>query len=152
MFQFITLATTPWRPHPMIKLSANANPMSLFGWVKRFAIFWQYMRHNSAVPNAFVKVVNITNHTWDVELAWYFPSATRQICRGHEDDESHWTVRSRPSLILARFASWVSKTATESIVLSLPDLVWSSRFVQSERNILNRLVTLLWSTEPSHFA
>ena len=36
--------------------------------------------------------------------------------------------------------------ASESMILGLPDLAWSSRLLQAEGNFFNRLVTGLWST------
>ena len=55
---------------------------SLLGWIKSFTEFWKYVRHNSAAPDAVAEVREITNPTglWDVELAWYSPSATHWIC------------------------------------------------------------------------
>ena len=83
------------------------------------------MRPNSAAMNAFTKVVKVTNHTgwWDIELP-----------------DTLW-------LLLARFTS----IASESIVLGLPDLAWSLRLFQSEKNFLNQLVTVLQSAAPSPF-
>ena len=50
------------------------------------------------------KAVKVTNHIeqWDIELAWYSPSATCRICQGRESDEPHWTVRCRARLILSK--------------------------------------------------
>ena len=45
-----------------------------------------------------------------------------------------------------------SGTVTGSTVLCLPDLVWLLRFLQSDRNFLNHLVTVLWSNVPSFCA
>ena len=38
---------------------------------------------------------------------------------------------------------------SDFIYLGFPDLSWSWRFWQTERNFLNPLVTVLWSTAPS---
>ena len=81
------------------------------------------------LPDAFALVAKMMNQTglWDAESVWYFPSATRWICLygfGHR---------------------------SESTVLGLSDLVWSSRLLQSERNFFNHLATVLWSTTPSPF-
>ena len=46
---------------------------------------------------------------------------------------------------LACYSQNLPHTTSESMVLSLPNLAWSSRFLQ---NFLNPLVTLLWSTVP----
>ena len=42
--------------------------------------------------------------------------------------------------------------ASESTLLGLLDLTWSTRILQPEQNILNHLVTVTWSTAPSPFA
>ena len=60
---------------------------------------------------------------WDAEITWYSLSA--------------------------RFA-W--SIASQSTVLSLPDLAWLSKFLQLQWNFLNHLVTILRSTAPSLFA
>ena len=38
-------------------------------------------RHNSTVLDAFGEIVNVSNNNtlWDMELAWYSPSATNRI-------------------------------------------------------------------------
>ena len=40
------------------------------------------MRHNLATLDAFARIVKVMNQTglWDVEFAWYSPSATHWIC------------------------------------------------------------------------
>ena len=58
---------------------------------------------------------------WDVELAWYSSCDTHQ------------------------------SIAPESTLLSLSDLAWSVKFLRLERNILNHLITVLWTTVPSFF-
>ena len=65
----------------------------------------------------------------------------------HEDDKPHRTMRCRARLILSECYS--PDLASESAVLDLPDLTWSSRFLQPKRNILNHMVTILWSNTPS---
>ena len=54
----------------------------IWRWVKSFAIFSQYVKDNSAVPDAFAKVEKMMNHPrlWDSELAWYYPIGTHRIC------------------------------------------------------------------------
>ena len=44
--------------------------------------FLLYVKRNSPVPDAFAKVVKVTNYTWlgNAEFAWYFPSNTHPIC------------------------------------------------------------------------
>ena len=46
--------------------------------------------------------------------------------------------------------AWSS--ALESTILGRPDLASSSRFLQTEQNFFNYLITVLWSTAPSHLA
>ena len=53
--------------------------------------------------------------------------------------------------LLAGFVSITWSTASKSIHLGLPDLVWYLRFWQPKRNCLNHLATLLWSTSPLSF-
>ena len=50
---------------------------------------------------------------------------------------------------------WISACMTWNMVLKstflgLPDLAWSSRFLQPEQNFLNYMVTILWLTLTSH--
>ena len=47
------------------------------------------------------------------------------------------------------FMAW--STASESTVLDLPDLIWSSRFLPSAWNFFNHLLTVLWLTAPYAF-
>ena len=35
-------------------------------WVKRFTIFWSYVRHNSAIPYVFAEMTNVTLSNWTV--------------------------------------------------------------------------------------
>ena len=52
----------------------------------------------------------------------------------------------------ARFTSLAKSTISESMVLGLPKLAWSSKFLQPEINILNHYITVLRSILPSLFA
>ena len=44
--------------------------------------YFHKMRHNLAAPNAFAKVLKVTDYIglWDVKLTWYSPNTTHQIC------------------------------------------------------------------------
>ena len=86
------------------------------------------MRHNLAALGAFTKVLKVT---LDCEML-NLPDTFR--------------------MLLARFASMAWSTPSEPIVLSLPDLAWLSKFLQSKQNFSNHLVNVLWSTVPSPFA
>ena len=84
-------------------------------------------------------------------LQWYSrcilqPSPTELSWEG---DEPHLSVRVR--VLLTGFASLVWSTASESTVFGLPDLAWSSRFLQPGQNFLNHLVNLQGSTVFSTF-
>ena len=48
-------------------------------------------------------------------------------------------------MLLVGFASIKLSTASESMILDLPDLGWSLRFLQAEPNFFNHLVTIIWS-------
>ena len=60
-----------------------------------------FVKWNSSA--AFAVVVKVTNHTrlGDVELTWYYPSATHWIGRGREGDKPHWNERCWARLILS---------------------------------------------------
>ena len=70
-----------------------------------------------------------------------------------------WSWKWRPTLVVIRlifsdlvgFASVPSSTASESIVFGLADLTQLLRFLKPQRNDLNHLVIVLWSTVPSSF-
>ena len=81
------------------------------------------VRHNSTTPDAFVEVMKVTNHP------------------GY-----------RARMILPEFASIAWGMASESTPLELPDLAWSSKFLEPERNFTNYLVIVLWSIAPLLFA
>ena len=88
----------------------------------------------------FTMIVKGTSNTglWNTELAWYSPSATRQICRGREGDESRWTVRCGARLILFDcylpdlLRSWRWRIALDYEMLSSPDTfqVLLARFIE----------------------
>ena len=62
---------------------------------------------------------------------------------------SHDTLR----MVLARFAPLTKdESVLESMVFGLPNLTWTSTFLQLKRTFLNHLVTVLWSITPSPFA
>ena len=66
------------------------------------------------------------------------------------DDESHRPKRCQTLLILFEFhlpdLPLLLGESLEITVLGLLDLSWSLRFLQTEQNFLNHLVTVLWST------
>ena len=86
------------------------------------------MRYNSAALDAFTEVMKVTNQLYN------------------EISSSPDTLRASLDLY-----SGTLIPASESMILGLFDLSWSSRFFQPERNILNHLVTVLWSTAPFLF-
>ena len=55
-------------------------------------------------------------------------------------------------MLLAGFASMAWSMASEPLVLGLPFLALSLRFLQTNQNIVNHLFTILWSTAPSFFS
>ena len=69
------------------------------------------------------------NHTglWYAELGWYSLNATLWICRLHESDEPHWTVRWWARLILSEcysvdlLRSWRWPTTLDCEMASSPD-------------------------------
>ena len=54
-------------------------------------------------------------------------------------------------VLFALFVLMVWSLALEFIVLGLPDLAWSLKFLQYEWNVLNHLVIVLWLTVPLFF-
>ena len=68
------------------------------------------------------------------------------FCWGQVSDKLYWL--SSPDtlwVLLTRFDSRSWSTDLESMVLGLPDLAWSSKFLQ--QNFLKHLVTALWSND-----
>ena len=55
-------------------------------------------------------------------------------------------------VLLDRFFPVADSTVYEYMILDLPELAWSLRFLWPKLNFLNNFVTELWSTEPSLFA
>ena len=86
------------------------------------------MRHYSAAPDTFAKIVKMTNHMklWDAKI------------------DILWVL-----LITFAFMAW--STALESTLLDQPNFAWLLRFLQSEQNFFNHLVTVWWSTAPLPF-
>ena len=115
------------------------------------------MRHNSAAPDTFAGVVKARNHVelWDVVLTWYSPSVTRWLCFGFH---AFWPIW--PSQIVDYLATRVKEKENSEfkpVKLRLKiDLVsypaWAEGLVNSilqhERNFLNHLVAVRWSTAP----
>ena len=93
----------------------------LLGWVKNFAIFWQFE-------------IQLNSSGW--------------CCKG---DILQWTMRCRFRLILSKCNPQDLSLYLESMVFGLPDLAWLPTFLQSKQNFLKYLVTLLWSTAPWPF-
>ena len=77
---------------------------------------------------------------------------SRCLCRGHESEESHWSVRCRACLIIFKCYSPTWSPDSESMVLGWLGFAWSSRFLQSEWRISKHLVTVMTSTALSPFA
>ena len=57
-----------------------------------------------------------------------------------------------PQVLLDGLACMALSTATESIVLGLPDLAWATMFLQPAQNFLNHLITVRGLTVLSFFA
>ena len=55
-------------------------------------------------------------------------------------------------LIFSEFVTTVWSMLLESMVLGLLDLAWELKFLKSEKNVLNHLVTVMQTTGPSPFA
>ena len=51
-------------------------------------------------------------------------------------------------VLVIGFTSMAWCTASESLDLDIPNVAWSSKFLQPEQNFLNNLVTVLWLTAP----
>ena len=72
--------------------------------------------------------------------------SSRGLCWGHEGDEQDWTVRclALSDNHLICFNSLEHNLGIN--IFRLTSLCWLLRFLQSEQNFLNHLVTVLWST------
>ena len=99
----------------------------MYIWIQQIegVKFWSILETYS-----FAEVVNVINHTLllDAEITWYFPSSP-----------------------MAGFAFIACTTTSESTVLGLADLAWSLRFLPSQWNFFNDLITVLWTNAPSPF-
>ena len=55
-------------------------------------------------------------------------------------------------VLIGGYASMAWSTVSEPVVLGLPDLAWSTNYLQPKWNFCNRLVAVLWSPTSSPFA
>ena len=67
----------------LIKSKINYNlKCNIYYGESKVLQYFGNMRHDSAILDAFTKVMYVTNHSgiWHTELTWYLLSATHQIC------------------------------------------------------------------------
>ena len=129
-------------------------------------------KHNLAEADTFAEVVKVTNQTglWDALSSpdtlqvlhtgfaevdkvtnyirlWDALSSPRQICRGHQGDKPHWTVR-WPELT-RYFPTDIRSISLPGLEPDLrihgfrPGLAWSVRKLQIERNLFNHLLSVI---------
>ena len=99
-----------------------------------------FQRRNSAL-HLLLRRRQHSNNTWN----WFHVFSYERLF-----SFCYWRGILPPLAFLS--TSMARSTITESTVLGLPDFTWLLRFLQLERNFLNYLFTVFWSTVPSFFA
>ena len=107
---------------------------------------WLEENHITRLSQKFCNILVTWDTIWQLLMLWprLWRWWTTLNCEIHSSSDTL-------QVLLTKFFFMVLSTALESTVLALPDLAWSSRFLQPEQNFLNHPFTVLWSTAPWPF-